>query len=976
MFTMKKNYRLFLGIVFLLNTIFSIPTKSQGADTINESKDSLYGISLLSEGGASPFDPYSISKPNVTLPSPEAVKVSEYNGYPVSPATGLIDINIPLINLDFYKVPISLSLSYHASGIRIQDEPGIAGLGWTILPGYRISRIVMGKPDDDIWQISQDIIDNMSNDPYCPLYKKIQCAVPASNCDDGSSGLPVDSVHYDIQPDIFTLSLPAGSANFIIENTSNGYLVKMINSCIFKIEPIQERKSKAYNVLLGFKVWDGQGNIYYFGCEDYKGYRSLDYLEKPNMDGIAAVTGFMLRKIECPQGTVSFSYVSDSYFSAFTSEYGILLDDGQTWGRFADNRSDYKDLTNQQTYYDEYYKGHETQYHVKLISSIESPLFKCDFEYEKGRVRSISVSNRASLNSKVKQITFEHSSDKMFLAKMFVSGEGYYQFTYNRQQYDLSSYAIDWWGYYNGMNQNDSNLPSIPVEVISKETATTLTYSYSFGKNANREPNEVCMKAKSLTSIKYPTGGTFTINYEANKDEEGFIRGGLRVKSTENYDPIQKTTTIKQYKYEKPHFSYLLGDVKDLVSYTKLCYAKPFALYDGDPEFWESYNTVRCRTMATFSGALSVSTAPVYYEQVTELCNDIKNKYYYTYDMGSIHYNLSYQDYVVGGYYPYIIKNYINTEPLQTCKETYDGSGSLMEKVNSYYRCNDTYFNGLYIVPYLHYVKVKDCPCSDANANALRYTNMGINTYAEMFGEPFMMGTFRIYGGINQIVEKVITQYTTNGEIQREETYGYNDIYPYLLSKKNIKDSQGGVYTELYYYPHELSSTLGKSIFNTEEKSGIEAMVSNNMLASVIEQDLEYLSSAGKSTNVWSKLTGYKLLHGKLVVPTKISVKKSRGDFYDKIKYCSYDINGNPTKITYDGVNEIHVTWNGMYPRTIKEGNQVTQYDYNPYVGLIKVTKPNGEVESYKYDSEQRLFEINDLNGSKVATVGYYRINK
>lgn len=65
-----------------------------------------------------------------------------------------------------------------------------------------------------------------------------------------------------------------------------------------------------------------------------------------------------------------------------------------------------------------------------------------------------------------------------------------------------------------------------------------------------------------------------------------------------------------------------------------------------------------------------------------------------------------------------------------------------------------------------------------------------------------------------------------------------------------------------------------------------------------------------------------------------------------------------------------------MYPRAIREGSQVTLYDYNPYVGLIKITKPNGEVESYKYDSEQRLLEVNDFNGSKVATFDYYRINK
>ena len=76
-------------------------------DTLSSDRIATYGNGV--------FDPYSINKPNVTLPSPEAQKLGEYNGYPVSPSTGLVDINIPIFNLDFYKQSLYFNLTYHSS---------------------------------------------------------------------------------------------------------------------------------------------------------------------------------------------------------------------------------------------------------------------------------------------------------------------------------------------------------------------------------------------------------------------------------------------------------------------------------------------------------------------------------------------------------------------------------------------------------------------------------------------------------------------------------------------------------------------------------------------------------------------------------------------------------------------------------------------------------------------------------------------
>lgn len=482
------------------------------------------------------------------------------------------------------------------------------------------------------------------------------------------------------------------------------------------------------------------------------------------------------------------------------------------------------------------------------------------------------------------------------------------------------------------------------------------------------------MVAKSLIKIKYPTGGIYTINYEANKDDAGNIRGGLRVKSTENYDPVQNTTTVKSYTYSEPHFFSSLNDFKNLITTTKLCYAKHFVI-SGTLPMGVSYNTVRCRNISTFSSVINMSNTPVYYGKVQETVNGHITTYHYTYNGDVLSYSLTSLGGDVKGYYPTTINHCVNTEPLLVQEETSSIDGNiLIRKDYQYETFAPVTYIGRYVVPYLHYVQVPGSSC-DGNSNALQII-VNSTTYASYFGEPFAFGTYYLYGGINNLVSTATTTYTPQGSIVQKEQLGYKSSYPYLLADKTQSDSRNGSYTERYYYPFELSSIRGKAALTSEEQNGIQSLQNGNMVSSIIEQDLVYANSSGNEKTIWSKLYGYKMLRSNLVVPTSVFLSKGTGAFVNKIKFGNYDTNGNPTTIIYNVVNTTTVTWNGMYPASVKEGSQTTLYNYNPYVGLLRVTKPNGEVESYKYDDEQRLQEVGNMDGKTVLKFDYYRLNK
>ena len=81
-------------------------------------------------------------------PSPTAQEFMKYGDYPVGMYTGIPNISIPLYTVKDRDITIPLSLSYHASGIQVDQVASWEGLGWSLNAGGIISKIPRGIPDD------------------------------------------------------------------------------------------------------------------------------------------------------------------------------------------------------------------------------------------------------------------------------------------------------------------------------------------------------------------------------------------------------------------------------------------------------------------------------------------------------------------------------------------------------------------------------------------------------------------------------------------------------------------------------------------------------------------------------------------------------------------------------------------------------------------------------------------------------------
>ncbi len=944
-----------------------------------------------------------IDVPNVTPPSPMAAELAKYIGYPVSNASGLIDISIPLYEVKTKYVSIPLHLRYHSSGIKFTNDPGAYGYGWSLFPGLRISRSVMGKPDELYPVKEEDIVKVQQTSNKA---EQIEELIKFSTFMYGYDEMDDTSLATDMkdgQFDLFNIHLPGLDVNFILRYKKvNGvfqYVAETLPESPIKITPKMHFSStgvKKY-ALYEFEVEDDQGVKYLFGEE--APFSTLEeagrnyYVEQSGDDYL---TSWTLRKIVLPNNeTVDFTY-QRIYQRQYRGAYFTAIDQQKS----GNNMTTYPLTGGEPVAYSSVVLDTKTV-PVRVISSIVHGYDRVNFEYTNNHLSKIQVASVGTESDFIRKTINFNISTAGFLTVLYLSDEGEYQFGYNMMADQTSPGRIDWWGYYNNRSSGtNQNYPSTDVTLIANGgDFTTVTL-----KGINREPDKNAMKAGTLTKLTYPTGGHLEIEYEPNTFYDNASQerwgAGLRVSSTRLYDPVSKKTMTKQYEYEVSRDNLNKMKYPSVEDYCKsivLCSVE-LGINTGGETYIDNYITARERIYSTFPAFPSYTHIPgaIWYSKVTEISDEGKTVYSYNRQL-----TLGYFSMEKVGMFPHVMNQ---PAPFLEAKEFYDKSNKLVfRQRNSYYH-NNYRTTGLYAIPIKKYIHQGFPNFSYPNRNSIfleRPTDKSPALLYEYYSDygfyeeklsPIGFLTYDLDHQFSQLKETVEVTYTGSDSIKQIIKYSYDTNRPYNVTEKNTLTSTNDYVKEKYYYTN--NAIPNKSAMTSEQLGVLQQMITNNLYKTTV---IQYIQEKNNQ-RIKSSLTGFRKI-GNMFLPETIYYQQGNGPFESRIQYAEYDVYGNPLYLIKNGNERIVYIWSylGLYPiAEIKNANftqvnsvidssittaprpkmenisaflredqslksnpsLITTFTYKPLVGVIKVEDPRGYATYYDYDDKGRLKEV------------------
>lgn len=502
----------------------------------------------------------------VTVPkTPEAAAFTEYaNTASVSLYTGKASVSVPIDGLQGRSMSHPVSLTYMTGGIKVQQEAGVAGLGWNLNAGGMVSRNVNGLPDDYI----------TADDDYFPFYSsntytwggvgeytifdvyKIFRDEDYGIYFDGSAELNeiyegpyrpytpgglhelyrdfvrrVTSVRdIEIEQDTYSFNVGNLSGTLVIDyETLTAYCIEHPD---LLVNVSFSASGNSTLPISSWKITDNQGTSYEFVNKETTTIKS-DGGFKNSANGRTYNSSWYLTQINNDHLKDKYTFFYDTYA---TEQYGL---------------HGYGDVIN-----DRYIQGDISDQDCGTGSGL-SQRGVIYYSYEKCRLNNIRVNgssrmnfiydnNRLDLSSEslldgievyditgrlINEFDFGYSYfgtpdttlhipqrdyvSRLKLDNVFLLGDlnsldtMTWAFAYDSQSLpDRNSFAQDYWGFYNGADGNQTLIPENAI--LDGPTDVS----------GNREANTQYMQAGVLKSVSYPTGGSTRFIYQANNVPE------------------------------------------------------------------------------------------------------------------------------------------------------------------------------------------------------------------------------------------------------------------------------------------------------------------------------------------------------------------------------------------------------------------------------------------------------------------------
>lgn len=484
----------------------------------------------------------SQSLPKIIPPSPSVASFQRYSEIPVGYYTGAANISVPIYQITTGDLSMPISIGYNASGIRVSDEASQVGLGWNLVAGGSISRMILGGDD-----FASNPVGYHSSAASTPNITKGVPTFPNQlGCEFNLGNFPTSIndfllERYDYQPDQYSFNIPGYSGKFILDKSKNVILQQVEK---LKIEPLDADGN-------GWKIVTEAGQSYTF--QEYETYTDNEN-SSAGPPGTYK-TAWFLSKIESAKGEVielQYTTVTGIYIKPIGSvsesqnpnlfyydplgmnndpstntpptllpptitpvagkEYKkiylnkIIFEGGELRFNYSTDRLDILNdvkLSSVQLFRKDY--NPITYFLLKqwileysyFIGSNDRDFQAATLDQETRRLKLVSITEKDAAGNALKPYTFKYLNED----------------TINAQNYPAkTSFARDHWGYYNGKTQNSSLIPT-----YSPLTGTNNIVDYYLGvMGDNRNPDPNYSQLFMLYQVTYPTGGRSEFEYETN----------------------------------------------------------------------------------------------------------------------------------------------------------------------------------------------------------------------------------------------------------------------------------------------------------------------------------------------------------------------------------------------------------------------------------------------------------------------------
>lgn len=538
---------------------------------------------------------------NEIPPTPSAANFLQYGNTPVNISRGLPNISIPIYTLEVDGIQIPISLSYDASGVKVDDISSTVGMKWTLNAGGGVYRTVK---DLDDFGLSFSWIRGTTNQPrFEEWWDNIQ--PDAQWFEDYNNNQYAIGNHissWDQWPDNFRYNFLGYSGEF--KFSPNGTLVKGVNDAI----TLKPKNVDDPNLLDSyFTANDQSGNYFIFSNNmnnkdiNHTKYRTtLDYdpFLTDYVEADSHIVGWLLDYIETKNGKqIEIEYENtqngppDIYFFPYEiNPISEQLQKVRGCGPCGDGPIPWDCNLEQDSpsYYYYYRTGTMMKYNPSssLIKEIRSDNVDIEFLYLendlvingvtkvisgwKKRVSTIIITDKIEGKSKKFHFKYGVFSGDQRLKLTEIREEGFdgefkppYKFTYDEDNPlpSLGSRSKDYMGYYNGKN-NSSLIPKTEINL----QALTQQYVHNSNRNyvllGDRYFDADYLSTGVLTQIEYPTGGKTEFSYEVNalgvNPNEPLIKFREKVISNDDFENINPVNGHSYDPFNKYIYSQLV----------------------------------------------------------------------------------------------------------------------------------------------------------------------------------------------------------------------------------------------------------------------------------------------------------------------------------------------------------------------------------------------------------------------------------